>query len=82
MSEVFQYEVTYALPEPDDSNCLTPRQRREMEEMFIKAITDAADRQLFNILTGGYDVNRADNRGRTLDHVPRKKLLTNQRETP
>lgn len=69
------YTLTYALPEPDDTNCLTPRQRRELEAKFIKAVTDAADRQLFNIMTGGYYVPNHAAGGRTFEHAPTRPLL-------
>jgi hypothetical protein len=75
VTETHYTYVTYKLADfkVDDTNTLTPRQQREIEQKFAKALNEAMDNKILEALAGGYYVPRPG--GTTIDHVPRRSLL-------
>ena len=53
-------------PPDDDTNCLTPKEEREIGKKLMAAI----DRELLNILSGGYDFQ--SNRATTVDDLKQR----------
>jgi len=66
---VYSY-ITYTLAniQVDDTNCLTPKQEREI----VRKWQEAMDRSMLNALSGGSYVQPTF--GTTFDHRPRRRL--------